>query len=422
MVSRSLASPFVCLACALALVGCGASSSNSDAGHGTGGGAGSPGSGGTSATGGAAGSPASTGGTGGGGSRATGGSSGGTVGSTGGAAGGAGASGGRGSGGAAGSAATGGAMAGNSGTAGAAGGTGGSGGAAGIAGFSALLVPAQGALLGAYVGTGTLASFETELGRKVAINHNFVGWSADYTTMLSGLAAGGRIPLITWEAWDDSVGASLTAIAGGTYDSMITARAQAVKSFGQKFFLRWGHEMNGNWYPWDGSHNGASAAAATTFISAYRHIHDLFVAAGATNALWVFCPNVDSVPSDSWNQWQNYYPGDAYVDWMGFDGYNWGTVQTTSTWQSFPTIAGRIYAGLAAKGKPIMIPETASTELGGDKAAWIAAIVPSLQTMFPNVKALAWFEMNKETDWRAESSSAAQTAFVTMAKDPYFNP
>ena len=117
---------------------------------------------------------------------------------------------------------------------------------------------------------------------------------------------------------------------------MITARAQAVKTFGQKFFLRWGHEMNGNWYPWDGANNGANLAATTTFISAYRHIHDLFVAAGATNALWVFCPNVDSVPGDSWNQWQNYYPGDAYVDWMGFDGYNWGTVQTTSTWQTFP--------------------------------------------------------------------------------------
>jgi beta-mannanase len=173
-------------------------------------------------------------------------------------------------------------------------------------------------------------------------------------------------------------------------------------------------------YSWDGANNGADATATTTFIAAYRHIHDLFVAAGATNALWVFCPNVDSVPNESWNQWQNYYPGDAYVDWMGFDGYNWGTVQTTSTWQSFPTIAGRIYPSLATKGKPIMIPETAIAELGGDKAAWIARILPSLETMFPGVKALVWFQMNKETDWRIDSSAAA--AFVTMANDPYFNP
>ena len=42
--------------------------------------------------------------------------------------------------------------------------------------------------------------------------------------------------------------------------------------------------------------------------------------------------------------------------------------------------------------------------------------------MFPGVKALVWFQMNKETDWRIDSSPTAQTAFVTMANDPYFNP
>jgi hypothetical protein len=434
----------ISIACAIALSGCASPSSVVDGGNGMEGGrggilgtGGSSAAGGTSAAGGGSssntGGATSTGGTGGGsfagvGGMSAGGQGGaaGAAGARGGTAGGAGASGSAGSGsetggrGGAGAAGTG--AAGSSGKAGVAGGNGGASGVAGSLGSSALLVPAQGALLGAFVGTGTLASFEAELGRKVAINHNFVGWTDDYTTMLPGLAAGGRIPLVTWEAWENSVGAPLTDIIGGTYDSMITSRAQAVKSFGQKFFLRWGHEMNGNWYPWDGANNGADTAATTTFIAAYRHIHDLFVAAGATNALWVFCPNVDSVPNESWNQWQSYYPGDAYVDWMGFDGYNWGTVQTTSTWQSFPTIAGRIYPSLATKGKPIMIPETASAELGGDKAAWIAGILPSLETMFPSVKALVWFQMNKETDWRIDSSAASEAAFVTMANDPYFNP
>lgn len=341
-----------------------------------------------------------------------------------------------------GSSGTGGAVQGDGGTAGPGGGLGGSSGGGrpggpggapgaaggsgdgrgGIAGVSSLLVPERGVLLGAFVGTGTLGGFESTLGRSIAINHTFVGWTDDFTTMLPALAAGGRVPLVTWEAWENSVGAPLADIIGGTYDAMITARAKAAKSFGKTFFLRWGHEMNGNWYPWSGSSNGANMAATTTFISAYHHIHDLFVAAGAANVLWIFCPNVDSVPSEGWNQWQNYYPGDSYADWIGLDGYNWGTVQSTSTWQSFSTIVGRIYAGLAAKGKPLIIPETASTELGGDKAAWIAAVLPSLQTSFPSIKAFVWFEMNKETDWRAESSSASRAAFVSMVNDPYFNP
>ena len=107
---------------------------------------------------------------------------------------------------------------------------------------------------------------------------------------------------------------------------------------------------------------------------------------------------------------------------MAFDGYNWGTVQTGSTWRPFTSITGTIYAGLAAKGKPIMIPETASTELGGDKAAWIAAILPALKTSLPAIKALVWFHMNKETDWRINSSLTAQAAFVPMARDAVLQP
>jgi len=285
-----------------------------------------------------------------------------------------------------------------------------------------LLVPAQGAWLGAFVGTGTLAQLETTLGRKLAIVHHFFGWSDDFTTQAAAELSANRMPLITWETWTNGTGFPLTDIVNGAHDTMIRSRAQAAKALAKPFFLRWGHEMNGNWYPWDGTHNGANQAATATYVSAYRHIHDLFVAAGATNVLWVFSPNVDSVPGDGWNQWSNYYPGDGYVDWMGFDGYNWGTSQSTSTWRSFPNLAGAIYASLAAKGKPIMIPETASAELGGDKAGWIASILPSLQSSFPAIKALVWFHMNKETDWRVDSSPAAKNAFMPMALDPYFNP
>jgi len=237
----------------------------------------------------------------------------------------------------------------------------------------------------------------------------------------SDLAAG-RIPLITWEAWTSGVGTPLDDIINGQQDAVITARAQSAKAIGQRFFLRWGHEMNGNWYPWSGFQNGANAAANTKYIAAYRHIHDVFAAAGATNVLWVFCPNVDSVPEDTWNNWMNYYPGDVYVDWMGFDGYNWGTSQAGSTWQTFTTIADRIYASVAAKQKPIIIAETASAEVGGDKAAFIGQILPSLKTAYPAVRALVWFDMNKETDWRVDSSPQAAAAFTTLAKDAYLNP
>jgi hypothetical protein len=284
------------------------------------------------------------------------------------------------------------------------------------------LVPAQGALLGAFVGTGTIAQLDTTLGRKLAISHNFFGWNDDYTSFARSTVSAGYTPLVTWEPWVGSTGVSIDDIAAGRHDSMIRSRAQSIAGIGQRVFLRWGHEMNGNWYPWDGAHNGASASAPPKYIAAYRHIHDQFVSAGASNVIWVFCPNVDSVPGDAWNQWSNYYPGDAYVDWMAFDGYNWGTVQTGSSWRTFASMTGTIYPTLAAKAKPIMIAETASTELGGDKGAWIAGILPALSASFPSIKAFVWFHVNKETDWRIDSSAASREAFVTMARDRYFNP
>src|SRR3569623_722749 len=64
--------------------------------------------------------------------------------------------------------------AGSRGTSGSGGGSGGTGGAAGAGGGSgapSLLVPPQGVVLGACVGTGTLAGLEGERGRQVAINH-----------------------------------------------------------------------------------------------------------------------------------------------------------------------------------------------------------------------------------------------------------
>jgi beta-mannanase len=209
----------------------------------------------------------------------------------------------------------------------------------------------------------------------------------------------------------------LDDIAGGTYDTLINQRAAAAKRLGQKFFIDFGAEMNGDWSPWSGALNGESSAK---YLAAYRHVHDLFAAAGATNVLWAFCPNVTSSPIADWNEPLDYYPGDSYVDWMCVDGYNWGTSTTWGTWQSFYQVFKDIYPVLATKNKPIIIGEMASTELGGDKAAWIGQIIPVMKANFPLLKGLVWFDINKETDWRISSSAASESAFKAMANDPWF--
>ncbi len=284
------------------------------------------------------------------------------------------------------------------------------------------LVPQHGLRFGAYVDGGQLAAREAMLGRKLSIRHRFFAWTDNWLDDdLKTDVAAGRIPMATWEPRS----ASLTDITTGAFDAMAHERAQAAKAIAKPIFLRFAHEMNGNWYSWGGANNGNDATGPQKYVAAWKHLHDLFVADGATNVVWVWCPNIGGSPNADWNQPSAYYPGDAYVDWVGVDGYNWGTSQTWSKWTDFKDILGSVYAAYAAIGKPLMIAETGSVEGGGDKAAWVSALAPAMKTSFPAVKAFVYFdtfdELNK-TDWKIDTSVATRAAFVALGADPYFNP
>ncbi|MFI5931933.1 glycoside hydrolase family 26 protein [Actinoplanes sp. NPDC051494] len=273
------------------------------------------------------------------------------------------------------------------------------------------LVPAQGALLGHYYGNGTIAQTDKRIGRKPAVHLTYYDFASDdwiNSPVSTADFAGGRIPLVNVEpndiAFDD--------IINGRYDTLLRKRADAAGALGKQFFLDFAAEMNGD-EGW-GGHNPAK------YIAAWRHIHDIFVARGATNVVWVWCPNNEDAPGSP--PAMKYYPGDQYVDWTGIDGYNWGTSDPDFVWQSFRDDFAYLYPKLAAKGKPIIIAETASDEAGGSKAAWIDGVVPTLRTTYPLIKAVVWFDVDKERHWQITSSSSAQAAYQRMAKNAYMNP
>lgn len=231
-------------------------------------------------------------------------------------------------------------------------------------------------------------------------------------TGLEQVAARGAVPVVTWEPWKAGEGTSqpayaLRRIAAGDFDSYITRWGNGLRSFGKPVLLRFAHEMNGDWYPWSERVNNNSAG---DYVAAWQHVHDVVTAAGATNVSWVWSPNVPysvSIPLDQ------LYPGDAYVDLVGLDGYNFGTSTSWGTWIEPAELfsAGLAEARRLAPGKPIMIAETGSTELGGDKAAWIRDAIAYLAAQ-PDVRAFVWFDFNKETDWRIASSTKAAEAFA----------
>jgi beta-mannanase len=191
--------------------------------------------------------------------------------------------------------------------------------------------------------------------------------------------------------------------------------------------LRWAWEFNGDWFAeWDGSHNGRDPAG---YARAFRRIHRIFREQGADNVAFVWSPNWNSSPDVAWNRMERYYPGDAYVDWTCADGYNWGTSQTvatsgwTSRWQTFDELFADAYrrATALAPTKPFMLGEFASAEAGGDKAAWIRDAAARMEAAYPQLRAAVWFNYNKETDWRVESSPASLAAFrASFVSNPHF--
>ncbi|HET7636594.1 MAG TPA: glycosyl hydrolase [Candidatus Limnocylindria bacterium] len=246
------------------------------------------------------------------------------------------------------------------------------------------------------------------LGRAPTIFLTYQGWDRRfYASDEQQIAKRGAQHVLTWEP----NGITLRSIANGEHDAFIRSFAQSAAAWGGRIYLRPMHEMNGSWYSWG---RGVNGNTPQQFVAAWRRMHDIFVAAGATNVKWVWSPNVRYGPE---YPLADLYPGNAYVDWVGLDGYNWGLDPHLGqpAWQSFEQIFGATYreiTGSVAPGKPIMIAETASTENGGDKASWILKTFLTDAPKYPAVRALIWFnQADGRSDFRINSSSSSLAAF-----------
>jgi hypothetical protein len=266
---------------------------------------------------------------------------------------------------------------------------------------------------------------EAKIGRGWDIVNTFPGWGGNIATAkVKWTIAQGKIPMISWDSPKSETDQQIT---NGLEDANIKVQAANLKALGVPVFLRFDWEMNGNWFAWDGTHNNTAGQTdgPAKFVAMWRHVHDLFVAAGASNVVWVWCPNVVDLPAGTgaaWNHWTNYYPGDDYVDWASVDNYNWAGAPGRSPWQEFGPKLVPFYADYSSR-KPIYIAETGSGEATGrDKGAWFANMEAALKTQFPDVEAVQYFDLNYENDWLFDTSASALAGYATMGADPWFNP
>lgn len=257
--------------------------------------------------------------------------------------------------------------------------------------------------------------------KKYAIVNLFTNWADDTTVMdslfrrqLPAIWNNGNVPMITWEPFvppttpDDIE----VRIAQGEFDQYIHTWANRLKKFlsgpdgrlgtndDRRVYLRLGHEMNGNWYPWSAAVGGNTPA---DFVAMWFHVKNVFKAKGlkASHVQWVWCVNHNDVGDFAAEE---FFPGDAYVDWVAMDVFNWGASQPWSAWRSLAESCDDMVSRIRnISNRPLALTEVASssvTDAGNDpalKGQWIMDLLPYLTEK--EFAMVVWFNEDKETDW-----------------------
>ncbi len=288
--------------------------------------------------------------------------------------------------------------------------------------------------------TGALQSFEMLSGKRHSIYHYYTYWGfGDFNQhrfLMDQIVQYGAVPMLSFmsvpgpgQPGCSSSEWNLDSINRGDHDTYLRTFADQISQYPSTFLFRWGHEMNLNEYSWSGFCNGANTEATQKFVSAYRRIVDIFRQAGATNVKWIWSPNYAHFPPESWNEAENYYPGDDYVDWIGVVGYNFGASRSDSgfEWDTFTSLFHTFLTEAQARHpfKPVMLADYASSEDdGGDKAAWISDAFDQMKK-YPNLRAAVYFhydapEYSPPIFFRIDSSTDSLNAYQAAVQDPYF--
>lgn len=311
--------------------------------------------------------------------------------------------------------------------------------------FAAIMVPVAGPvrtfaaepLLGVY-GENSMErvlAFEEWLGRPVDVilcTVDFQKWeNYRYTDWLSQTVYGERgerrlvydVPIIIQ-------GATYPEAKTGSYDDHWRCLAESILSNNPgdlEIVIRPSHEMNGEWFVW--GVGGSREALIPDFIASWRRFHGIFrgVPGGERFRFSFSASEGASDPRPMW-------PGDEYVDLIGYDVYwkpkamggeGWETNDPVEAWakRTIDPYNGWALAGMLefakAKGKPFQIDEWGVW--GPDAAPFVEAMAGFIEALglrahtYWNSDAAYPGELSgRDTDWPG-TTKAFKAAFARAA-------
>lgn len=201
-------------------------------------------------------------------------------------------------------------------------------------------------------------------------------------------------------------------ILNGEFDVDLLQWFEAARAFGKPMLVEYGVEMNGEWFPWNATWNGASDRSdfgdhdypdgAERFRAAYQHIIELSREAGATNINWVFHINHADWADEDWNRFELYFPGDEFIDLVAVSIYGAQTPKEEAV-KAFRSSMDQVYPRLQALAPelPILLSEFGSTfpHPSIDQANWASeALSDMLAGRWPKLIGFSWWNETWQND------------------------
>lgn len=248
-----------------------------------------------------------------------------------------------------------------------------------------------------------LAAYVQSVGRDVAFVYFTNNWfrsRAFPAAVVHRVRARGAVPIIRLMLRSSDEAAhgpdpvySPARIVSGALDADLRAWARQAAAEGGPLYVEYGTEVNGDWFAWNAAHNGREAGAAL-FVQAYRHIVNVFRAAGANNVRWVFHVASADDPQTPWNRFERYYPGGDVISVLGVSAYG---AQTPNE-KPIATLRAQLDAVLPrlealAPGKPVLLLEFGSVAgAQPPPERWAEAALADLTAgRWPALRGFAWW-------------------------------
>jgi len=276
-----------------------------------------------------------------------------------------------------------------------------------------------------------IQGIESDIGRPLAAVREFDRWDTAFPTSLDLWMrdTGHTLFLSLASRYADGTPVTWRTIAdapvGSSVYNDVVGWAARIRDYGVPLYFLFSPEPE--------MMRNDDLGTSADYIDAWRRVWNIFQAQSVDNAQFVWTLTDEAFWITGEHAAANWYPGDAYVDAIGADAYNWSNCKAgfpNGPWKSFYDIVNplRVF-GQSHPSIPLMLPEYGTVEdptMPGRKAQWFNDARALLKSPgWESFRAVLYFNTvdwaNPGCNFLIDSSASSLSAFTAMGADPYFS-